>query len=160
MNMDHTTDIIVTKEESKMQMQENEIVLYQPNEAIHLEVRIEEDTVWLNRNQMAIPFGRDVKTIGKHVNNVLREELQGMATVAKFAIVQNEGGLATRGGHLLRRTDLRRLHFRQRPGAQRQKPYHPFRQLRGRHGADPARQTRRRSERTDLHTHHHTTTYP
>ena len=90
--MDPNTDIIVTKEESKMQMQENEIVLYQPNEAIHLEVRIEEDTVWLNRNQMAIPFGRDVKTIGKHVNNVLREELQGMATVAKFAIVQNEGG--------------------------------------------------------------------
>ena len=75
-----------------MQMQENEIVLYQPNEAIHLEVRIEEDTVWLNRNQMAILFGRDVKTIGKHVNNALREELQGMATVAKFAIVQNEGG--------------------------------------------------------------------
>ena len=90
--MDHNTDIIVTKEKPTMQMQENEIVLYQPNEAIHLEVRIEEDTVWLNRNQMAILFGRDVKTIGKHVNNALREELQGMATVAKFAIVQNEGG--------------------------------------------------------------------
>ena len=92
--MDHKTDIFVTKEESKMQMQENEIVLYQPNDAIHLEVRIEEDTVWLNRNQMSILFGRDVKTIGKHVNNALREELQGMATVAKFAIVQNEGGRA------------------------------------------------------------------
>ena len=90
--MDQNTDIIVAKKESSMQMQENEIVLYQPNEAIHLEVRIEEDTVWLNRNQMAILFGRDVKTIGKHVNNALREELQGMATVAKFAIVQNEGG--------------------------------------------------------------------
>ena len=89
--MDHNTDIIVAKEKPTMQMQENEIVLYQPNEAIHLEVRIEEDTVWLNRNQMAILFGRDVKTIGKHVNNALREELQGMATVAKFAIVQNEG---------------------------------------------------------------------
>jgi hypothetical protein len=90
--MNHNTDIIVAKEKPTMQMQENEIVLYQPNEAIHLEVRIEEDTVWLNRNQMAILFGRDVKTIGKHVNNALREELQGMATVAKFAIVQNEGG--------------------------------------------------------------------
>ena len=89
--MDQNTNIIVAKKESTMQMQENEIVLYQPNEAIHLEVRIEEDTVWLNRNQMAILFGRDVKTIGKHVNNALREELQGMATVAKFAIVQNEG---------------------------------------------------------------------
>ena len=75
-----------------MQMKENEIVLYQPNDAIHLEVRLEEDTVWLNRNQMAILFGRDVKTIGKHINNALREELHGVATVANFAIVQNEGG--------------------------------------------------------------------
>lgn len=75
-----------------IQMQENEIVLYQPNDAIHLEVRLESETVWLNRNQMAILFGRDVKTIGKHINNALREELQDMATVAKFAIVQKEGG--------------------------------------------------------------------
>ena len=73
-------------------MQENEIVLYQPNEAIHLEVRLEKETVWLNRNQMAILFGRDVKTIGKHINNALHEELHDLATVAKFAIVQNEGG--------------------------------------------------------------------
>ena len=74
-----------------MQIQENEIVLYQPNDAIHLEVRLGEETVWLNRNQMAVLFGRDVKTIGKHINNALYEELQNMATVAKFAIVQNEG---------------------------------------------------------------------
>ena len=73
-------------------MKENEIVLYQPNDAIHIEVRLEAETVWLNRNQMAILFGRDVKTIGKHINNALHEELQNMATVAKFAIVQNEGG--------------------------------------------------------------------
>ena len=86
------TDVIVTKHDTKMQMQENEIVLYQPNDAIHLEVRLEEDTVWLNRNQMAILFGRDVKTIGKHIKNALREELKGVATVANFAIVQNEGG--------------------------------------------------------------------
>ena len=77
--------------ETRIRMQENEIVLYQPNDAIHLEVRLEEETVWLNRNQMSILFGRDVKTIGKHINNALREELQGLATVAKFAIVQNEG---------------------------------------------------------------------
>ena len=87
-----TNDIILTKDESKMQMKENEIVLYQPNDAIHLEVRLEEDTVWLSRNQMALLFGRDVKTIGKHINNALREELYCMATVANFAIVQNEGG--------------------------------------------------------------------
>ena len=84
--------MIVTEHDAKMQMQENEIVLYQPNDAIHLEVRLEEDTVWLNRNQMAILFGRDVKTIGKHIKNALREELKGVATVANFAIVQNEGG--------------------------------------------------------------------
>ena len=71
---------------------QSEIVLYQPNDSIRLEVRIEEETVWLDRNQLSILFGRDVKTIGKHISNALHEELRGMATVAKFAIVQNEGG--------------------------------------------------------------------
>lgn len=72
--------------ETRIRMQENEIVLYQPNDAIHMEVRLEEETVWLNRNQMSILFGRDVKTIGKHINNALREELQGLATVAKLGV--------------------------------------------------------------------------
>ena len=71
-------------------MQYYEIVLYQPNDAIHLEVRMEKETVWLNRNQMAVLFGRDVKTIGKYINNALQEELQDIATVVKFAIIQNE----------------------------------------------------------------------
>ena len=53
---------------------------------------MESETVWLNRNQIAMLFGRDVKTIGKHIKNALREELQNMATVANFATVQNEGG--------------------------------------------------------------------
>ena len=57
-----------------------------------LEVRLENETVWLNRIQLAELFARDVKTIGKHINNALKEELADMATVAKFAIVQNEGG--------------------------------------------------------------------
>jgi len=71
----------------------NEIVIYQAKElAQHIEVRIEDETVWLNRQQMAQLFGRDVKTIGKHINNALKEELQGLPTVAKFATVQNEGG--------------------------------------------------------------------
>lgn len=47
----------------------NEIVVYQPNETIRLEVRLENETVWLNRHQMARLFGRDVKTIGKHIAN-------------------------------------------------------------------------------------------
>lgn len=45
----------------------NEIVLYQSNELPErIEVRIEEETVWLNRQQLAVLFGRDIKTIGKH----------------------------------------------------------------------------------------------
>ena len=69
-----------------------EIIMYQPDETIRLEVRVENETVWLNRQQMASLFGRDVKTIGKHINNALKEELANLATVANFAIVQIEGG--------------------------------------------------------------------
>ena len=54
-------------------------------------MRVEDETVWLNRNQIAELFGRDVKTIGKHINNALKEELAGFPTVAKFATVQQEG---------------------------------------------------------------------
>ena len=72
----------------------DEIILYRPNEiAEHIEVRLDEETVWLNRQQISELFGRDVKTIGKHINNVFSEgELDEIATVAKFATVQNEGG--------------------------------------------------------------------
>lgn len=66
----------------------NEIVLYQPNDTIQLEVRVQDDTVWLNRNQMAVLFDRDVKTIGKHINNALREELAPV--VANFATTCEE----------------------------------------------------------------------
>lgn len=65
----------------------NEIILYQPDTSVSLEVRLEDDTVWLNRNQIETLFDRDVKTIGKHINNALQEELVGLPTVAKFAIV-------------------------------------------------------------------------
>jgi prophage maintenance system killer protein len=56
-----------------------------------LEVRLENDTVWLNRQQLSVLFDRDVKTIGKHINNALKEELTEIPTVAKFATVQKEG---------------------------------------------------------------------
>lgn len=72
-------------------MEQGEIILYQPDELIKLEVRLENETVWLNRQQLAELFGRDIKTIGKHINNALSEELYGSATVAKFATVQIEG---------------------------------------------------------------------
>lgn len=71
--------------------QQGEIILYQPNETIKLEVRLENETVWLNRQQLAVLFDRDIKTIGKHISNALKEELAGLATVAKFATVQKEG---------------------------------------------------------------------
>ena len=65
--------------------------MYQPDETVRLEVRLDEDTVWLNRQQLAMLFGRDVKTIGKHVANALKEELSGMAVVAKFATTASDG---------------------------------------------------------------------
>lgn len=65
----------------------DEIVLYQLNKlSTHLEVRVEKETVWLSRQQIALLFDRDVKTIGKHIANVLKEELRGLSVVAKFAI--------------------------------------------------------------------------
>ena len=73
-------------------MQSNDIVLFETNDdKIVLPVRMTGDTVWLNRSQMAELFERDIKTIGKHINNALREEVD-YSTVAKFATVQEEGG--------------------------------------------------------------------
>ena len=57
-----------------------EIIMYQPDDEIRLEVRLEEDTV-----------GRDIKTIGKHVNNALKEELATIPVVAKFATTASDG---------------------------------------------------------------------
>ncbi len=72
----------------------NEILLYQSNNLTErIEVRLKDETVWLNRQQLSTLFGRDIKTIGKHINNVFSEgELQKNATVANFATVQMEGG--------------------------------------------------------------------
>ncbi len=73
-------------------MKENEIVLFETKDKeVKLNVKVGTDTVWLSRNQMADLFDRDVKTIGKHINNALKEELDN-STVAYFATVQNEGG--------------------------------------------------------------------
>ena len=84
---------------------ENEIIIYQPDETIKLDVRLEDETVWLNRHQMAQLFGRDVKTIGKHIASALSEELAAASTsdnvtfadkkhnsvVAKFATTARDG---------------------------------------------------------------------
>ena len=71
-------------------MNKNEIVIFETEDKlITLPVAVDHETVWLNRNQMAELFDRDVKTIGKHINNALKEELQDQAsTVANFATVE------------------------------------------------------------------------
>jgi hypothetical protein len=70
----------------------NEIIIYQAEEkSIRLEVRIEDETVWLNRHQLAALFSRDVKTIGKHIANALKEELEDAPVVANFATTAKDG---------------------------------------------------------------------
>ena len=67
----------------------NEIVLFK-NQNVKLEVNMKDETVCLNANQMAELFGRDYKTIRKHINNVLKEELDN-STVANFATTAKDG---------------------------------------------------------------------
>lgn len=69
----------------------NEIILYQIDTQEHIEVRIEQDTVWLNRKQISQLFERDIKTIGKHISNALKEELEGLSVVAIFATTARDG---------------------------------------------------------------------
>ena len=73
-----------------MNEKKNEIIIFE-NQNVKLEVNMKDETVWLNREQMAKLFDRDIKTIGKHINNALEEELKDIPTVAKFATVQKEG---------------------------------------------------------------------
>lgn len=73
-------------------MNSSTIEIYQRDEKSPIEVRLENDTVWLSRQQLAELFGRDVKTIGKHVNNVFREgELRKSSVVANFATTASDG---------------------------------------------------------------------
>ena len=72
----------------------NEIILYRPNEAAeHIEVRIDNETVWLSLNQISSLFDRDKSVISRHLRNIYKEgELLEEATVAKNATVQFESG--------------------------------------------------------------------
>ena len=71
---------------------ENDIIIFE-NQEVKLDVNIKDDTVWLNRSQIAQLFGRDIKTIGKHINNALCEELKGDVVVAKFATTTQHGAI-------------------------------------------------------------------
>lgn len=74
-------------------MEKAEIVIYRDsqNADFHIEVRVVDETVWLNRQQIAELFSRDIKTIGKHINNALREELKSIPVIAKFATTASDG---------------------------------------------------------------------
>ena len=71
-----------------------EIIIYRAEDnTVQLDVRMENETVWLTASQMAHLFGRDVKTIRKHINNALREELADEVVGAKFASTTQHGAM-------------------------------------------------------------------
>ena len=71
---------------------QGEIILYQPDNEVKLEVRLENETVWLSIEEMAQLFGRDISVIGKHIRNVFKEgELQKESVWAKFAYTASDG---------------------------------------------------------------------
>ena len=73
---------------------ENNIIIYQTEDGrTSLEVRLENENVWLTANQMAMLFGRDEKTVRKHINNAIREELSDAVVVAKFATTTQHGAI-------------------------------------------------------------------
>ena len=75
-------------------MEENKIVIYKDeNNAIQLDVKMDGDMIWLTRQQLASLFGRDYKTISKHINNALKEELADEVVVAKCANTTQHGAI-------------------------------------------------------------------
>lgn len=73
-------------------MDEGEIVLYQPDEIIKLEVHLKNETVWLSIEEMSQLFGRDISVIGKHIRNIFKEEeLVKDSVWAKFAYTASDG---------------------------------------------------------------------
>ena len=78
-------------------MEKGEIILYQPNETIKLEVRLEEENVWLTQAQIAALFGTEIPAISKHIRNIYQsEELTRESTVSKMEIVRQEGNRKVR----------------------------------------------------------------
>ena len=71
---------------------ENQIIVYQPNETVRLDVRLENETVWLTQEQMALLFGRDQSVIARHVGNIFKEgELDKNSVYAKNAYTASDG---------------------------------------------------------------------
>lgn len=79
-------------EENKSLAQNGEIILYQPDSSVRLEVRMEEDTVWLTQAQMAVLFGCSQDNIGLHLKNIYSErEVEKDATTEEISVVRLEG---------------------------------------------------------------------
>lgn len=88
---------------------ENEIVLFETEDhEVKLHVPVENNTVWLNRKQLAELFGRDVKTIGKHINNALKEELDN-SVVANFATTASDG--KEFNNELIKQRNVQKMHI-------------------------------------------------
>ena len=80
---------------NSIESNKGEIVMYQPDETIRLEVRMGEDTVWLTQQQMADLFDKDRTVIGRHIRNIYKEEeLERDVTCAKFAHMGADGDQA------------------------------------------------------------------
>ncbi len=71
----------------------SEIIIYTTQDGkTKLQVNLQDKNVWLNRHQMAELFDRDIKTIGKHINNIFKEgELEKKSVVANFATTAEDG---------------------------------------------------------------------
>ena len=77
-----------------------EIVMYQPDETVKLEVRLDNETVWLTQQQMAELFDKDRTVIGRHIRNIYAEqELEQNITCAKFAHKGSDGKLTSSSVH-------------------------------------------------------------
>jgi len=80
-----------------MTANENQIVVYQPNETVRLDVRLENETVWLSQSQMATLFGCSSDNIGLHLKNVYAAgELVRESTTEDFSVVRMEGSRQVR----------------------------------------------------------------
>ena len=85
--------------DSQVQMEPaaNQIVVYQPNETVRLDVRLENETVWLTQSQMATLFGCSSDNIGLHLKNVYAVgELARESTTEDFSVVRMEGSRQVR----------------------------------------------------------------
>ena len=72
----------------------NEIVVYQPDETIRLDVRLENETVWLSQAQMIELFGRDQSVISRHINNAFAEEVEKESNMHFLHIANSEKPVA------------------------------------------------------------------